>query len=159
MVGAVRLRNADKPAAHLDEVVVFICRIPVIVKDGAFVCKEHIAGIFVQRRGKDLFSPPDDGKRIARIPRDIKGEAAPPREVLFVGRFVYQKNLPFLLRAFARARQQREMRLTLAGDGADRDALLALSKELKTESSVRILPPCDPAPLYREADLLVLPSR
>lgn len=127
---------------------------------GLMACGKAAAENLYRGRAEEAYILPN-AIDLARFspPRDIKGEAAPPREVLFVGRFVYQKNLPFLLRAFARARQQREMRLTLAGDGADRDALLALSKELKTESSVRILPPCDPAPLYREADLFVLPSR
>ena len=127
---------------------------------GLMACGKAAAENLYRGRAEEAYILPN-AIDLARFspPRDIKGEAAPPREVLFVGRFVYQKNLPFLLRAFARARQQREMRLTLAGDGADREALLALSKELKTESSVRILPPCDPAPLYREADLFVLPSR
>ena len=127
---------------------------------GLMACGKAAAENLYRGRAEEAYILPN-AIDLARFspPRDIKGEAAPPREVLFVGRFVYQKNLPFLLRAFARARQQREMRLTLAGAGADRDALLALSKELKTESSVRILPPCDPAPLYREADLFVLPSR
>lgn len=127
---------------------------------GLMACGKAAAENLYRGRAEEAYILPN-AIDLARFspPRDIKDEAAPPREVLFVGRFVYQKNLPFLLRAFARARQQREMRLTLAGDGADREALLALSKELKTESSVRILPPCDPAPLYREADLFVLPSR
>ena len=64
------------------------------------------------------------------------------RTVLFVGRFVYQKNLFFLLEAFALARKKREMTLVLVGGGADEEGLRKRAKELGAEGSVRFVPPC-----------------
>ncbi len=81
------------------------------------------------------------------------------RTALFVGRFVYQKNLFFLLEAFALARKKREMTLVLVGGGADEEGLRKRAKELGAEESVRFVPPCDPAPYYKAADVFALPSR
>jgi glycosyltransferase involved in cell wall biosynthesis len=57
------------------------------------------------------------------------GPGQPP-VILGVGRLTPQKDFPTLLRAFAEVRREREVRLVILGEGEDRDALLALSREL-----------------------------
>lgn len=81
------------------------------------------------------------------------------KAVLFVGRFVYQKNLFFLLEAFALAHRERPMTLLLVGGGTDEAALKERTKTLGIAESVRFIPPCDPAPYYKAADTFALPSR
>ena len=78
---------------------------------------------------------------------------------LFVGRFAEQKNLFFLLDAFAKARAKGgDMTLALVGDGPLRENLRAHTEKLRLSDSVRWVPPCDPAPYYRAADVFCLPS-
>lgn len=78
--------------------------------------------------------------------------------LLFVGRFVPQKNLFFLLRAFARARAMRPLTLVLLGAGEQGAALRACAAECGIAESALFLPQQDPAPWYAAADALVLPS-
>lgn len=80
------------------------------------------------------------------------------RLLVFAGRFVPQKNLFFLLDAFAAALPLRPMALALLGDGPQKEALRAHAKMRGIEKSVLFLPPQDPAPWYAAADALVLPS-
>lgn len=97
----------------------------------------------------------------AILPQDFSPAAALPRAermLLFAGRFVPQKNLFFLLDAFAAALPLRPMALALLGDGPQKEALRAHAKMRGIEKSVLFLPPQDPAPWYAAADALVLPS-
>ncbi|MEW6676314.1 MAG: glycosyltransferase [Pseudomonadota bacterium] len=50
--------------------------------------------------------------------------------VLGLGRLTRQKDFPTLVRAFARVRSQRNLRLVILGEGRDRADLLALANEL-----------------------------
>ncbi len=123
-------------------------------------CGRKAAENLYRGRAEEAYILPNaiDASRFSPPPGAAHGPA-PVREVLFVGRFAYQKNLQFLLRAFARARKEREMRLTLVGGGGEEKSLRALSGALGIEASVRFVPPCDPLPYYGEADLFCLPSR
>ena len=97
----------------------------------------------------------------AILPQGFAPAAALPRAermLLFAGRFVPQKNLFFLLDAFAAALPLRPMALALLGDGPQKEALRAHAKMRGIEKSVLFLPPQDPAPWYAAADALVLPS-
>lgn len=97
----------------------------------------------------------------AILPQDFAPAAALPRAermLLFAGRFVPQKNLFFLLDAFAAALPLRPMALALLGDGPQKEALRAHAKMRGIEKSVLFLPPQAPAPWYAAADALVLPS-
>ena len=80
------------------------------------------------------------------------------RLLVFAGRFAPQKNLFFLLDAFAAALPLCPMALALLGDGPQKEALRAHAKMRGIEKSVLFLPPQDPAPWYAAADALVLPS-
>lgn len=103
----------------------------------------------------DRFSPADQAERDAlRAQLGLQGTI-----FLFVGRFVYQKNLAFLLDAFARARISMPSTLLLVGDGQDKADLIRQARALAIENAVRFVPPCDPLPYYRAADVFVLPSR
>ena len=80
------------------------------------------------------------------------------RVLLFVGRFANQKNLFFLLEAFAKARRAEPMTLVLVGGGAQEEALRNAARSRGIADSVRFVPPCDPAPYYAAADVFCLPS-
>lgn len=92
---------------------------------------------------------------------------------LFVGRFAPQKNLSFLLDAFARLceiirssernssnliPQNKMPLLVLVGDGVMRPKLEKQAETLKIANQVLFVPPCDPLPWYQAADVFVLPS-
>ncbi len=79
---------------------------------------------------------------------------------LNIGRFVKQKNLPLLLRAFARVRtEDPRAKLILAGRGPEADNLKKIRARLKLEDAVRIAGWLDDASeYYRQADAYVLSS-
>ena len=79
--------------------------------------------------------------------------------VLFVGRFEYQKDIPLLVRAFATASKKQEMTLVLVGDGKERHTIIEEISSCGIAGKVKIIPPCDPAPWYKAADIFCLPSR
>ena len=86
-----------------------------------------------------------------------------PTEVLFVGRFHRQKNLPFFLEQLARlhAAEPGGWRLTLVGDGSERPALERCVRQLDLGPATRWLGWQDKDRLieiYQEADLVVNPS-
>ena len=79
--------------------------------------------------------------------------------ILGMGRLSRQKDFPTLVKAFAKARQQRELRLIILGEGGDRDDLQALIDKLGVTEAVA-MPGFDANP-YRwlvRADLFVLSS-
>ncbi len=82
--------------------------------------------------------------------------------VLHVGRLSYEKNIDLLLRAFARiAGDYPAARLTIAGDGPDREALTRLAGELGLSERVRFtgFVPHEQLPaLYQAADLFATGS-
>lgn len=79
--------------------------------------------------------------------------------ILFTGRFEYQKNLPLLVSAFSLMCREEDATLVLIGDGKERHALHELIAGLGIKKSVKIVPPCDPTPWYKAADVFCLPSR
>jgi glycosyltransferase involved in cell wall biosynthesis len=85
----------------------------------------------------------------------------PPR-VIFVGRLHRQKGLETLLRAIRIVlgdRDEAEIRLTLVGDGPEREALEQLSRSLGIDEIVDFIGIVDDvAPYLRDADVFVLPS-
>nr|BBJ04618.1 hypothetical protein YBY_24670 [Marinobacter nauticus] len=82
--------------------------------------------------------------------------------LLAVGRLHPQKDYPNLLRAFSllpRAYEGRELRLDIVGEGAERNGLEALARELGIESQVHFLGIRSDVPeLLNQADLFVLSS-
>lgn len=80
------------------------------------------------------------------------------RVLLFVGRFAYQKNLFFLLEAFAESISESPSTLVMVGDGPLKEALARRAEDLNIGKRVCWIPPCDPAPYYAAADAFCLPS-
>lgn len=87
------------------------------------------------------------------------GPGEPP-VILAVGRLTAQKDFPTLIRAFARVRQARPVRLLILGEGEDRPALEALVEQLGVKSDVS-LPGfvANPYPYMAQAGLFVLSSQ
>jgi glycosyltransferase involved in cell wall biosynthesis len=85
--------------------------------------------------------------------------AAPPgARILSVGTMKAVKNHPLLLQAFARLDRPGE-RLMFVGDGAKRDELLSLARELGVADRVVLAGfHSDPTPFYMTADLFALAS-
>ncbi|MFF3937849.1 glycosyltransferase [Streptomyces phaeofaciens] len=101
----------------------------------------------------ERFRPGPAGPARAALLPDLD-PAAPL--VVCVGRLCRQKGQDVLLRAWADVvRQAPGARLVLVGDGPDRAAL----RSLAPRSVVFAGTAADPAPWYRAADLVVLPSR
>lgn len=84
-----------------------------------------------------------DHRKIARIPNGVElfPLLAPPRseifEILYTGRLIRRKRVDMLLRAFAEFKGSLLSRLTIVGDGSERDSLTRLARELGVESRVR----------------------
>lgn len=79
--------------------------------------------------------------------------------ILGVGRLSAQKNFPLLLRAVAKVREQRPVRLMILGEGDDRTALEALVRELGLSGDVALPGFVDnPFTYMRHAQLFVLSS-
>lgn len=82
------------------------------------------------------------------------------RPILSVGRLEPPKDVPTLLRAFARVHAARpETRLLVAGDGSEYDRLVDLADSLGVADVVDFLGYVDPYPFMGRADAFVLSSR
>lgn len=78
----------------------------------------------------------------------------------FVGRFAYQKNLTFLVRAFADFAAETQATLLLVGAGAEEDRIRAVCAECGVSDKVRFLAARgDVEVCYRAMDVFCLPSR
>ena len=128
-------------------------------------CSAHAAENLFGARAKEAYVLPNAipaAKFYSTAEERAEAKAAlrlTGKTALFVGRFVYQKNLFFLLKAFAAAQKTADMTLVLVGGGADEQALREQAASLGIEKRVRFVPPCDPAPYYKAADVFLLPSR
>lgn len=128
-------------------------------------CSKHAAeNIFGKNAGKaiilpdaielDKFRSDENMYAAARKKLGLRGKA-----VLFVGRFVFQKNIPLLVHAFAKAAQKEDVTLVLIGDGEERHSIISLINELNINDKVRLIAPSDPSEWYKAADVFCLPSR
>ncbi|MCA9196365.1 MAG: glycosyltransferase [Planctomycetales bacterium] len=119
--------------------------------------------------GHEFQIPPQSQSVIANpLPRrDIYGHIANPfaepncRNLLAAGSLTRKKGFDLLLQAFAKLVQRdRNVRLTLIGEGPQRNQLLGQCEQTKLNGYVHFLPfQADLAPWYCHADLFVLPSR
>jgi glycosyltransferase involved in cell wall biosynthesis len=83
-----------------------------------------------------------------------------PPVVLAVGRLTKQKDFPTLMRAFARVRQSRRVRLLILGEGSERQSLEALSRELGVGEDVGLPGFADnPYPYMTRASVYAMSSR
>ncbi|RDD62243.1 glycosyltransferase [Ferruginivarius sediminum] len=80
--------------------------------------------------------------------------------ILSVGRLVETKDYPTLLRAFARIRQVRRVRLIILGDGKDREQLMDLARELEITDDVDMAGwVSNPEAYMARADVFALSSK
>jgi 1,2-diacylglycerol 3-alpha-glucosyltransferase len=100
--------------------------------------------------------------RKARALRLRLGIAPDAKVLLFVGRLGREKNIDFVIRAFAELKQmRREVRLVLVGDGPIRDQLKSLVTRLglkETTSFTGSVAHAEIASYYQVADLFVFSS-
>lgn len=93
----------------------------------------------------------------------IKRKHSRVTQLLFVGRFHPQKNLPALLRAFSElVSDHPDIRLVLIGDGEEKNLLQKIVREQNLNQIVKFLPPQFGKSLisiYKSSDLFILPSR
>ena len=107
-----------------------------------------------------------NGINVQSFDRDVAvGDAELEKEqikVIFTGRFVPQKGLSELLKAWAALNRDEKLNgavLQLVGDGPDLCMLEQLSKELEMEESVQFMGFRDDVPsLLKQASIFVLPS-
>ena len=86
-------------------------------------------------------------------------ESDPRPIVLAVGRLHYHKDYPTLLRAFALVRRSVDARLLFLGDGPERGALEARTREFEIERAVQFLSEVrNPLPYLKRAKVLALSS-
>jgi glycosyltransferase involved in cell wall biosynthesis len=113
--------------------------------DAAIAISRGLAGQLVETSGiipERVFTIPNpvDAARIqalAREPFDHPwfARGAPP-VILGVGKLEIQKDFPTLLRAFARLRVERPLRLAILGEGPQRDRLERLARDLAISGDV-----------------------
>lgn len=85
--------------------------------------------------------------------------AGEPPVILGMGRFVAQKDFPTLIRAFAKVRQVKPVRLMMLGSGRDKPKLEALSQELGIEKDIAWIGFVNnPFPYMKRASMFVLSS-
>ncbi len=79
--------------------------------------------------------------------------------ILSVGRLTKQKDFPTLIKAFAKLREKKEIKLIILGEGEDREKLEILIKELKLENDINMRGFVDnPYSYMLNSDVFVLSS-
>jgi glycosyltransferase involved in cell wall biosynthesis len=95
------------------------------------------------------------------IPRNFpkrERDASTGLHCLFIGRFIDEKNIPCLLRALKLISDE-SITCTLVGEGPLESNIKSMIKELKLQKQINLVKPVtDPERLYRQHDVLVLPS-
>ena len=134
----------------------------IAVSDGVADDLSRVAGI-ARERITTIYNPtvtPDlEAKAAAEADHPWFGDGGPP-VVLAVGRLQKQKDYPTLLRAFAKVRERRPLRLIILGEGKDRAAIEALIAELGLDAAVSMPGFAkNPIAYMARAALFVLASR
>ncbi len=102
----------------------------------------------------------DDIAIMAREPVDHPWFRDGDPVLMAAGRLRPQKDFPTLIRAFAKVRERRMVRLVILGEGSEHPALEALAKELGVHAELDLHPFVDnPYAYMARASLFVLSSR
>lgn len=107
-----------------------------------------------------VFIPNGVGKAFYEVDKSALRPAL-QLDILFIGNLVPTKGVETLIRALALIEKSKRVRLTIAGDGPDRDRLMRLSRACGVESRTEFLgtiPPGDVPSLMSRHHVLVLPS-
>lgn len=133
----------------------------IAVSEGVARDLSRVTGI-PRERIATIYNPAvtPDLEEKARAPLDHPWyRPGQPPVVLGVGRLVAQKDFPTLLRAFARLRARRPVRLVILGDGKRRAGLVALSEQLGIAGDVQFPGYMDnPFPYMAQSAAFVLSS-
>lgn len=94
--------------------------------------------------------------------KSLKPHRERPRNIIYAGRLVKEKNLPLLLKIFKTVREEvKDATLTIVGEGPEKPLLRRLIKELRLGDSVRLYPwtPMNMLPkLYSDSAVFALTS-
>ncbi|MEM6851891.1 MAG: glycosyltransferase [Pseudomonadota bacterium] len=126
---------------------------------------EEVSKIWGERRGAiPVINNPLDLERVDRMRAEapehpwLADQTIPT--ALAVGRLVPQKDYPTMLKAFAKVRATRQIRLAIAGQGPDQAVLEALCRELGIENDVAFMGfVSNPFAAMATASVFVLSSR
>jgi glycosyltransferase involved in cell wall biosynthesis len=137
--------------------------------DGIVAVSEGVADDFAQAariqraRIRVIYNPIVTAELATRSKEPLKHpwfEPGSPPVILAVGRLTPQKDFGTLIRAFARVRQTRSVRLLILGEGEERPNLEALVKELGLNGYVQLHGfVSNPYPYMANASLFALSSR
>ncbi len=88
------------------------------------------------------------------IPEEIGGQT-----IVSVGRLTYQKNIPFLVRAFIALRKQQVCQLVIVGDGEELETIQQMVEECDFKSDIHLLGHrSNPFPYMKKAKVFALTS-
>lgn len=114
---------------------------------------------FLLRNAIDLsrFVRDDQRSALLREQYGLTGQ----KVIGFIGRFVYQKNVPFLVEAFAMlALERKDVTLVLVGNGKEKAHIVSLIEKYKLHNRVLLLPEIKDVQNYFSLfDIFALPSR
>ena len=100
--------------------------------------------VFQSSEQADCFASRDEMKRVVipnAVMEGLPARSLPGRDIVTAARFHEQKNLPMLIRGFAKfSRQRPGYRLRLLGEGPDEAKLRLLVQELGIEDAVSLEP-------------------
>jgi glycogen synthase len=129
---------------------------------GLVVCSRAMAEQVATHLGVARAEVVPNGVEVAAPPTRAAPAPAARATVLFVGRLEHEKGLHVLLHAVRRLRSDgRDLRLVVAGDGTQREAVEALVARLRLRSRVALVGFCGPerlAALHAAASVAVVPS-
>jgi glycosyltransferase involved in cell wall biosynthesis len=162
LFGSTAFREASWPVAT----IVWLAELPIpaMYRRAAFHAISESTRDDLVRRG----IPPErirviyPGVDTAGLTPDPAVARTPEPTFLYVGRLKRYKGVDTAVRAIALARERgRTLRLDIAGEGDDRDRLVALVRRLRLDDVVRFrgfVPEADKRALLRRAWAVVLPS-
>lgn len=127
--------------------------------------KQQLLKRRVSEKNRMVFIPnPVDMQRVLRMSKVMTGslELSMPRRkhVISVGRLIIAKGMDVLIAAISRHSLRNRVRLTIIGDGPEREHLMRMVEDLQLQDTVHFLGYQEnPYPYMREADLYVMASR
>jgi glycosyltransferase involved in cell wall biosynthesis len=164
----VSLRGGDVPG-YLGQELAFFHKITAPITRLVWRNAAHVVANSDGLQRLACRSVPDT--QIAIVPNGVdyekfvpgKGNVHPVLSLLFVGRLHMQKGLDSLLRALHRlAPEYRNYRLSIVGDGPERDTLAHLARDLQLADKIDFLGWVDRdriPEIYAAADAFLFPSR